>query len=260
MIELMEVYEEDDDDNNSELDKSNGSSGSKNSGISTHSGGSTSNKRTPEAAQRKVLNTTNVIPIASTNTPVSHKSQVFIPPNLQKVNLKAVGHIKKEPPVKRKGDLIPSVSGAVVKKLATIVSKQPKPHNPIQHTKYIKSPVQSQIQQVSGSSEGSSGTRVDNPEISVPEQSTIKVESTTTQIKTEPVTNGYPDTFEDQSNDESELRLPANFFKHLCSSNRHEAFGLYLANFMNRLDTSSAKKLELKLLQTITEFQAEHDN
>ncbi|KAL5288130.1 hypothetical protein ACFFRR_008780 [Megaselia abdita] len=249
MIELMEVFEDEDSasDNNSELDKSNGSSGSKTSGISTRSSnGSSSNKvGSPEVVQKKLLNTTNMIPIASTNTPVSQKSQVFVPPNLQKVNLKPVGGFKKETPIKRKAEQILTTNAAIVKRPATFAAK-PKPP--------AKSPLQAQIQQVSGSSEGSSTPDKNNKS---PENSTIKVESTTSQIKTERVDNGYP---EDQNAEEPEVKLPPNFFKHLCSSNRHEAFGLYLANFMNRLDKSTARKLELRLLQTITEFQAEHEN
>lgn len=257
MIELMEVFEEDDSasDNNSELDKSNGSSGSKTSGISTRSStGSNSNKGgSPEVVQKKLLNTTNVIPIATTtiSTPVTQKSQVFIPPNLHKVNLKPVGSIKKDTPIKRKAEPIQTVSAVLVKRHAVFPSKA-KPKSPP-----TKSPVQAQIQQVSASSEEFSTPKAQKHEI--PENPTIKVESTTTQIKIEPVDNGYSETSEEHDNEESEIKLPPNFFKHLCSSNRHEAFGLYLANFMNRLDKSSARKLELKLLQTITEFQSEHD-
>lgn len=253
MIELMEVFEEEDsasDNNSSELDKSNGSSASKTSGISTHSS-SGSHKASPDVTQKKLLNT-NMIPITSTITPLSQKSSVFIPPNLQKVNLKPVTFTKKETTFKRKAEPIPSASSALVKRPATIAAKPkvllPRPQE--------KSPIQAQIQQVSGSTEGSS-TQVVDKHLSVLENSNIKVESTTTQIKVEPVGNGFPETTEDQSDD---LKLPPNFFKHLCSSNRHEAFGLYIANFMNRLDKSSARKLEFRLLQTITEFQSEHDN
>lgn len=255
MIELMEVFEDEDSasDNNSELDKSNGSSGSKTSGISTRSStGSTSHKASPDV-QKKLLNIKNVTPITSTNTP--QKSAVFIPPNLQKVNLKPVGMMKKDMSAKRKAEPIPSASAAVVKRPATLAPKL----KPILPRVQAKSPIQAQIQQVSGSSEGPS-TPAAEKQISVLENSNIKVESTTTQIKTEPVANGYPETSEYQNIDDSGIKLPPNFFKHLCTSNRHEAFGLYLANFMNRLDKSSARKLELRLLQTITEFQSENDN